>query len=406
MSTQRQMPVYKSHKTVWALKIAAIEDPNHATDGSRLLSFVEPGYAPICVTGDYMSKHQPHEGGYYVVYKGGYTSFCPAKEFEEGNTLVKDPQIVSTEPFLADGKTTCADPAPVATPEIDAMVSRFLAWRLPADFAPDGYVSFNRASASEQGSTWPTGTNLLNAYQARAMLEHVIGIKTIANAAPSEPSQFPVPSCSAKSHQQRVIDERQEVGDRLTKLQAFFETVLFSTLDVAERVRLRNQALVMHNYVAILDERIEAFSPEPTMTGVQVETKTYADGTTATGPAPLPAASPVTDTSIESEIVAKGLTAPRVTMADIEAAISGCYYFTAADGASTQPIPGHHKELNLITFCVLVLRNGFIVTGESAVASPENFDAEIGRKIARQDAVRQVWPLLGFALRDKLAAAK
>jgi hypothetical protein len=52
---------------------------------------------------------------------------------------------------------------------------------------------------------------------------------------------------------------------------------------------------------------------------------------------------------------------------------------------------------------VLVLRNGFTVTGESACASPENFDAEIGRKIARQNAVAKVWPLLGFRLRDSLA---
>ena len=60
--------------------------------------------------------------------------------------------------------------------------------------------------------------------------------------------------------------------------------------------------------------------------------------------------------------------------------------------------------LDMLTFCVLVLRNGFTVTGESACASPENFDAEIGRKIARQNAVAKVWPLLGFRLRDDLTA--
>jgi hypothetical protein len=54
---------------------------------------------------------------------------------------------------------------------------------------------------------------------------------------------------------------------------------------------------------------------------------------------------------------------------------------------------------------VLVLRNGFTVTGESACASPENFDAEIGRKIARANAVQKVWPLMGYELRSKLAAA-
>jgi hypothetical protein len=51
-----------------------------------------------------------------------------------------------------------------------------------------------------------------------------------------------------------------------------------------------------------------------------------------------------------------------------------------------------------------VLRNGFAVTGESACASPENFDAEVGRKIARENAVQKIWPLLGFALKERLHA--
>jgi hypothetical protein len=115
------------------------------------------------------------------------------------------------------------------------------------------------------------------------------------------------------------------------------------------------------------------------------------------------------DNRIEQEIQAKGLTAPRVTPADIEAEIASEFYFTATQalvgetrGPEWQATP---RELDLLTFCVLVLRNGFTVTGESACASPENFDAEIGRKIARQNAVGKVWPLLGFRLRDQLAMA-
>ena len=116
-----------------------------------------------------------------------------------------------------------------------------------------------------------------------------------------------------------------------------------------------------------------------------------------------------TDETIEQEIQAKGLTAPRVTPADIEANIASEHYFTAADGARMSPHGNHpiHNlsagSLGLLTFCVLVLKNGFTVTGESACASPENFDAEVGRKIARQNAVQKIWPLLGFRLRDKLA---
>lgn len=103
---------------------------------------------------------------------------------------------------------------------------------------------------------------------------------------------------------------------------------------------------------------------------------------------------------IENEILAKGLTAPRVTPTDIEAAIASEFYFTGAQAVridSTEPHP-----LELLTFCVLVLRNGFTVTGESACASPENFDAELGRKIARQNAIAKMWPLLGYALKDVL----
>ena len=66
---------------------------------------------------------------------------------------------------------------------------------------------------------------------------------------------------------------------------------------------------------------------------------------------------------------------------------------------------GHEVTLGLLTFCVLVLRNGFTVTGESACASPENFDAEIGRKIARENAINKVWALMGYELRSKLHAA-
>lgn len=112
------------------------------------------------------------------------------------------------------------------------------------------------------------------------------------------------------------------------------------------------------------------------------------------------------DDAIEAEIRAKGLTAPRVTPADIEANIASEHYFTADDGvngASGDRVRyGQHSPLGLLTFCVLVLKSGFTVTGESACASPENFDAELGRKIARQAAVNKVWPLMGYALKQRL----
>ena len=113
------------------------------------------------------------------------------------------------------------------------------------------------------------------------------------------------------------------------------------------------------------------------------------------------------DKAIEQEIQAKGLTAPRVTPDDIEANIDNEVYFTAADGCIGAGMAASQEllrpvSLRLMTFCVLVLRNGFTVTGESACASPDNFDAELGRKIARQNAISKVWPLMGYALKERL----
>ena len=112
------------------------------------------------------------------------------------------------------------------------------------------------------------------------------------------------------------------------------------------------------------------------------------------------------DAGIERLIQTKGKTAARVTPQDIERAITSEHYFTAGQAVEQQTAPHEQipTSLYLLTFCVLTLRNGFTVTGESACASPENFDAEIGRKIARQNAVQKIWPLLGYELKTKLAA--
>ena len=110
------------------------------------------------------------------------------------------------------------------------------------------------------------------------------------------------------------------------------------------------------------------------------------------------------ESGVEAEIQAKGLTAPRITPEMVDAAISREHYFTANDGIrGATGIADDRTPERLLTFCVLVLKNGFTVTGESACASPENFDAEIGRKIARQNAAAKIWPLMGYELKSKLA---
>eukprot|EP01133_Synstelium_polycarpum_P018286 gene18286-21879_t len=114
----------------------------------------------------------------------------------------------------------------------------------------------------------------------------------------------------------------------------------------------------------------------------------------------------MSDQEIEKEIQEKGKTAPRITPADIQAAIKTAHYFSAYDGVKgVMPIDAvapDYPELSLLTFCVLILRNGFTVTGESACASPENFDAEIGRKVARANAEQKIWQLEGYRLKEAL----
>ena len=100
----------------------------------------------------------------------------------------------------------------------------------------------------------------------------------------------------------------------------------------------------------------------------------------------------MSETEIENEIQAKGLNAPRLTPALIDAAIVSEQYHV---------FPG-----TTMTVCALTLRNGYIVTGESAAASPDNFDEAIGRKIARENARNKIWALEGYLLREKLAAVE
>lgn len=220
------------------------------------------------------------------------------------------------------------------TNNIDAMVSLFLAWRLPQNFMPDAGISFN---PPHNPNLWPTGTNLLTAEQARTMLEYVRG----------EAGALLSPTDAPASH------GCQGGGC------------------------LHDSDCAVHNAPALPVGPCDCSAK-----GVSKETGRP-------------------DDFIEAAIQAKGLTAPRVTPADIEANITECVYFSPAELVRPEALRAA-SPLRLLTFCVLVLRNGFTVTGENACASPENFDAEIGRKIARENAINKVWPLMGYQLKEQL----
>ena len=107
-------------------------------------------------------------------------------------------------------------------------------------------------------------------------------------------------------------------------------------------------------------------------------------------------------------VAAAGATHPRVSLDDIKNSIADFYFVTAGDavratraGAAQDALP----TLDLLTVCFVVMKNGFVVIGKSAPASAANFDAEKGRTFAWEDAIRQLWPLMGFSLRDQLSQA-
>lgn len=98
-----------------------------------------------------------------------------------------------------------------------------------------------------------------------------------------------------------------------------------------------------------------------------------------------------TEDQIEQDIQAKGKTAPRVTPTDIDGTVDSAAYYV---------FPG-----TTLTICALTLKNGFTVVGHSAAVIADNFNEEIGRKIAFDDARDKIWPLEGYLLRQELYEA-
>lgn len=192
----------------------------------------------------------------------------------------------------------------------------------------------------------------------------------------------------------------------VTGYRLHFEDAGYAPVEVSSEWARRTDSALAGGYYVVYEDGYKSYSPAAAFESgyTSVETKT----------------------ATEAEIAAVS-TAPRVTPADIAANIVSEHYFTAThgvDGAVLQqlrsanpsarptilseqedpPVPANSSmaALSLLTFCVLVLRNGFTVTGQSACASPENFNADIGRKIARENAVEQVWTLLGYELKERL----
>lgn len=112
----------------------------------------------------------------------------------------------------------------------------------------------------------------------------------------------------------------------------------------------------------------------------------------------------------EAEAIAARKGGKRISLTDIENEVAERLYFTGAQAARITRDMNNPASINpavvmplaCLTLCILVLRNGFTVVGKSAPADPQNFDPGFERQLAYEDALRQVWPLMGYHLRQKL----
>lgn len=104
----------------------------------------------------------------------------------------------------------------------------------------------------------------------------------------------------------------------------------------------------------------------------------------------------------DAQAAAVQKTPHRVSLESMEAKIAAEYYITGAEAA----LPAKaHPSLSVLMICIIVMRNGFTLIGKSAPADPANFNPALGMKFACEDAIRQLWPLEAYALRDRLADA-
>lgn len=188
--------------------------------------------------------------------------------FFDASVVVKPNQVSAPDKVIGL-------PSQAPAIDLDAAVTRFLSWPLPDDFAPDCGISFKRESEydhPEFGRTKyePTGSNLLHAGQARAMLEHVLDvpIPRMRDGSPADPEKFGVVAIDfavatppIPAYQQRVIDEKRELDENIKRLNEFMCTPLslFGVLPAEEQTSMSNQLLAMTAYSVALGERIARF---------------------------------------------------------------------------------------------------------------------------------------------------
>jgi hypothetical protein len=147
--------------------------------------------------------------------------------------------------------------------QIKHMVDRFLCWRLPENFNPDGGISFNKMS--NEKSPWPrknepVGTNLLDATQAEEMVRFMVeGVSSVEPSGRAGSWHHGIKGVSMQSHQERVVTEKRELDVEIEKLDDFRAGKIFPTLPAEEQDMMNRQLSYMRSYSGVLADRIAAF---------------------------------------------------------------------------------------------------------------------------------------------------
>jgi len=297
MSTSQSLPLYQRHKQVRAVKIKEVLKHAHpdpkaddaafesspAFQGAHLLP-IDERFLPIAVDADWYRKHSPKPGGYYVLYEDGYASYSPAAAFENScspvlamaqqnsriesagamvgaSASISGQQRISHREELERVLVSGASAQIAHNPENAAAIAKGIKVVLDelAPVAPHP-VAIAPLPVLDHGTAYIESEIQAKEYSARMEIaKH--GLSDAAKRLNSAwGNEREIQARAIPAYQQRVLDEKRELDERLSKLDAFIlDNPMFTKLLPDEQERLARQSKAMAVYSGILDERIACF---------------------------------------------------------------------------------------------------------------------------------------------------
>lgn len=240
------MPQYQSHKKVWSLKILSVAylGTDTTTDENPIVEvFFEAPFAPRKF--NLRGKPTPEAGWYYVQYPDGYESFSPAQAFEEGYKPLTE-------------KTTERGPKGTDLRSFSqAEIDNWFTYHAPTQ---DQLLQYQEIRTAAKIFAETINRHVPGSADKTAAMRELRGVVMAANLAIAcnTPAAEPGPT-GLPPHQQRVLDEKIALDDKLDKLSKFFGGSIYAGLDHEEQDRLQEQHAAMETYSRILGERIAAF---------------------------------------------------------------------------------------------------------------------------------------------------